>query len=261
MSSAVATKDYAANITPSIDYGALNAKDYATLYAVHDPFLDSLKAGARYPISYVARIGRLKDKDGWIFPYINQYIANGQIFDDSQVNQRSVLFGGDPTAFDQTSFGFSLPTDIQRTNAVKSDTAIVLNPTTEATPWTFVDSKATAVVPLLANNNAVDSIIANAKPNTAITATPADLSTITPTPADVGATTDAIATTGSASTSGAVSTTDIQNASTIYDNSLPPVIENSLAVKTTASYTGLYILGGLIVAAIAYKKINFKKRR
>ena len=216
----VITNDYAANITPSVNWGALNAKDYATLYAVQDPFMNSLKAGARYPISYVARIGRLRDKDGWIFPYINQYIANGQIFDDSQIDQRSVLVGGDPTAFDQTTYGFTLPSD-------------TLRPMIGSVSKSF-----DTVIDASGNLNIADAFA------TASTSTTTTGST---TGSTTTGTTDIYAT----STTATTTSTAVKQVTQLYTNTLPT---NNIATVSNTTNTGLYVLIGIIGGAIIWKR-------
>ena len=210
----VITNDYAANITPSVNWGALNAKDFATLYGVQDPFMDSLKAGARYPISYVAKLGRLRDIN------INQYIANGQIFDDSQINQRSVLVGGDPTAFDQTTYGLTLPSD-------------TLRPMIGSVSKSF-----DTVIDASGNLNIADAFA------TASTSTTTTGST---TGSTTTGTTDIYAT----STTATTTSTAVKQVTQLYTNTLPT---NNIATVSNTTNTGLYVLIGIIGGAIIWKR-------
>ena len=210
----VITNDYAANITPSVNWGALNAKDFATLYGVQDPFMDSLKAGARYPISYVAKLGRLRDIN------INQYIANGQIFDDSQIDQRSVLVGGDPTAFDQTTYGFTLPSD-------------TLRPMIGSVSKSF-----DTVIDASGNLNIADAFA------TASTSTTTTGST---TGSTTTGTTDIYAT----STTATTTSTAVKQVTQLYTNTLPT---NNIATVSNTTNTGLYVLIGIIGGAIIWKR-------
>ena len=200
--------------------------------------LSELQAGQYVPRSVLMNAGfYIENSVTHVNSVLQPYLDNGQIFDDTGRNGRLQAVGGDFNANDNTDFGFTLPADIGQDTLTLGPVYTITNPTTEQPSWLFVDRSAESVVPLLANNNGVtDSIIANAKPNTAIAVSASEM----------------------ASASAAA---DLQNASNIYDNSLPPVITNSLVTLTNSSNTSLYVLLGLIVCAIAYKKINFKHKK
>ena len=205
---------------------------------IYKYILTELQAGQYVPRSQLVNAKLYNENSPTHVIYTLQpYLDNGQIFDDSARKYGLGTVGGDLNANDNTDFGFTLPADIGQDTLTLGPVYTITNPTTEQPSWLFVDRSAESVVPLLANNNGVtDSIIANAKPNTAIAVPASEIAT-------------------------ASAAADLQNASNIYDNSLPPVITNSLVTLTNSSNTSLYVLLGLIVCAIAYKKINFKHKK
>ena len=195
----------------------------------YQTILDELQVGQYVPRSVLINAGLytnniVQGEYQHVNSVLQPYLDNGQIFDDTGRNGRSQAVGGDFSVNDNIDFGYAMPTPIENNVAViDNNPNAIVNPTEIAPAWLMVDRSDT-IVPLLAINDLADTLIADAKPGIAIAV-----------PASVLAT-----------------------ASDIYNKSLPPVV-NDIVVMTTTSYTGLYVLLGFIVGAIAYKKINFKK--